>query len=66
MADYIEPTRDFDGVEELRRLAYEKLESAMELGLRMSIEDLRARGIEPHTVSAQALGWFSDRKDMIS
>ena len=66
IADYIEPTRDFDGVEELRRLAYEKLESAMELGLRMSIEDLRARGIEPHTVSAQALGWFSDRKDMIS
>ena len=63
IADYIEPTRDFDGVGELRRIAYEQLDAAMELGLKMSIEDLQARGIEPHTVSARALSWFSDRKE---
>ena len=40
MADYIEPSRDFDGVDELRRLAYTDLDAAMVLGLKMSLEDL--------------------------
>ena len=47
MADYIEPARDFDGVDELRRLAYIDLDAAMVLGLQMSLEDLRAGGITP-------------------
>ena len=33
IADYIEPTRDFEGVERLRQLAYEDIDSAMALGL---------------------------------
>lgn len=47
LADYIEPTRDFDGVERLRKLAYENIDSAMVLGLEMSLEELRQNGIEP-------------------
>ena len=33
IADYIEPTRDFEGVEPLRKLAYEDIDSAMALDL---------------------------------
>ena len=55
LADYIEPTRDFDGVEPLRALAYEDLDAAMALGLRMSLDELKAAGIEPHPDSARAL-----------
>lgn len=33
LADYIEPTRDFPGLDRLRELAYEDLDKAMALGL---------------------------------
>ena len=61
MADYIEPARDFDGVDELRRLAYIDLDAAMVLGLQMSLEDLRAGGITPHENTVQALNWYQGR-----
>lgn len=48
LADYMEPTRDFDGVEELRRLVWEDLDRAMILGLEMSIEDLKEKGATVH------------------
>ncbi len=59
MADYIEPNRDFDGVEELRRLAYVDLDRALELGFSMSIEDMRSRGIVPHARTLGALCYIS-------
>ncbi len=59
MADYIEPNRDFEGVEELRSLAYENLDEAMELGLKMSLEDIRSYGAEPHYTTAKAYEWYS-------
>lgn len=62
MADYIEPTRDFEGVEQLRRLAYEDLDAAMLLGLQMSLEDLRERNIPAHRNSVEAWEFFLKRK----
>ena len=58
LADYIEPTRTFDGVEPLRRLAYEDLDQAMILGLRMSLEEVRRHGAEPHPRTKEALDWL--------
>ncbi len=58
MADYIEPNRDFDGVEQLRHLAYTDLDKALEMGFRMSIEDMRSRGIVPHARTLGALEWI--------
>ena len=58
LADYIEPTREFPGVDELRTLAYQDLRSAMILGLKMSLEDVRRQGNEPHPNTVQALDWF--------
>jgi len=59
MADYIEPNRDFPGVEDLRDLAYNDLDKAMALGLEMSLEDIRSYGIEPHPVSIEAYNWYN-------
>ena len=59
MADYIEPTRDFPGVEKLRALAYKDLDAAMALGLEMSLEDIRAHGVQPHRDTADAWQWYS-------
>lgn len=61
MADYIEPTRHFEGVDKLRKLAYEDLDGAIILGLEMSLEDLRKHGAKPHINSVNALAQL--RKD---
>lgn len=48
LADEIEPLRCYDGVETLRRLAFEDLNKALLRGIEGSFDYLRARGIEPH------------------
>lgn len=60
MADYIEPNRKFDGVDKLRKLAYENLDEAMILGFRMSLEDMQANGIIPHSRSVEALRYLEN------
>ena len=60
IADYIEPTRDFEGVDTLRSLAYTDIDQAIIRGLRMSIADMKARGIVPHPRTEQALLWLVD------
>ena len=55
LADYIEATRDFSGVEQLRKAAYENIDNAMIMGLEMTIDDLKSRGIEPCAASYDAL-----------
>jgi len=55
LADYIEETRDFPGVDTLRRLAYENLDAAMIMGLEMTINDLHERGIAPHAKTYNVL-----------
>lgn len=63
LADYIEPNRCFDGVERIRKLSYENLDAAMEDGLRMTMEDLTARGNPILEISAQAYKWFKSRRE---
>ena len=55
LADYIEPTRDFEGVEALRELCYVNIDDALLLGLRMSVEDIRSYGEEPHKRTLEAI-----------
>ncbi len=51
LADYIEPTRRFEGVETLRELAYKDLDKALLMGFEMSVEEMRQRGnvVHPRT-----------------
>ena len=60
IADYMEPSRAFDGVEKLREMAYEDLDAAVALGLSMSIEDLRRRGAVIHRDTQGALDWLTE------
>lgn len=54
VADMIEPSRDFDGVDKLRKAAYKNIDEAFVTGLRSSIEinAKRNRAIHPDTISA--------------
>ena len=58
VADYMEPNRDFPGVEKLRQLAFDDLNKALKLGLEMTLELLQAQGKEISPESAQALAWL--------
>ena len=58
LADYIEPTRHFEGVEELRALAYENIDRAMELGLAMSLEEIRGKGQNPYKDTKDAYEYY--------
>ena len=58
MADYIEPNRDFDGVDRLRKLAYTDLDQAMLMGVEDSIRDMERRGVPIHTNTLQARDWL--------
>lgn len=55
MADYIEPNRDFEGVEELREQAYQDLDEAIITGLDYTISELLSDGkmFHPDTVHAR-------------
>ena len=58
LADFIEPTRDFPGVEELRELAYQDIDTAMARALSMSLEEIRGRGDEPFRDTIEAYEWY--------
>ena len=55
LADYIEPTRDFPGVKDLRRVCYEDLDAGVLLGLEMTVREMEERGapIHPKTLEAR-------------
>ena len=55
VADYIESTRDFPGVEEMRKLAFDNLDKALMMGFELTISDVTARGITPDQATVDAL-----------
>ena len=58
IADYMEPNRSFDGVEQLRHLAFTDLDGALILGLNMTLETLRREGKQISPESQRALDYF--------
>ena len=61
VADYMEPNRDFPGVEELRRLAYTDLDGALKLGLEMTLAMLREQKRQISPASSQALAYLEQK-----
>ena len=59
VADYMEPNRDFPGVEKLRQLAYSDIQAALKLGLEMTLEHLNRQGNEVSPESREALAWLN-------
>ena len=62
LADYIEPTRDFEGIDELRELAFSNLDGAMVLGLGMTIDEIRRSGREPYVDTLDAYDWYKEKE----
>lgn len=60
MADYIEPNRDFDGVERLRELAYQDLDKALLLGVETTIQEMKDRSLPIHKNTLQAQAWLRE------
>lgn len=58
VADYIEPNRDFPGVEALRRTALRDLDAGVAMGLKMTLEHLKEQGKIVSPLSAAALEAF--------
>lgn len=61
LADYIEPTRDFCDLTEVRRLAGENLDRAMLLSVTMSVENLMRKGGVVHPDSIRTREWLKGR-----
>jgi len=59
VADYMEPNRNFPGVEKLRELAYSDITAALKLGLEMTLEHLKNQGSEVSPESREALAWLN-------
>ena len=59
VADYMEPNRDFPGVERLRQAAFQDIQAALKLGLEMTLEHLKNQGSEVSPQSQEALDWFN-------
>ena len=62
VADYMEPCRNFPGVEKLRGLAFSDLDGALRLGLEMTIENLISRKLEISPESREALDWLNEHE----
>ena len=59
VADYMEPNRDFPGVDKLRELAFTDMDAALKLGLEMTLEHLNRQGAEVSPESREALAWLN-------
>ena len=59
VADYMEPNRDFPGVDKLRYLAETDMDAALKLGLEMTLEHLKRQGAEVSPESRQALEYLN-------
>ena len=58
LADYIEPSRDFPGMDTLRKVCYEDLDKGLLLGLEMTIEEMTAMGNPVHRATVEARDWL--------
>ena len=54
LADYIEPSRVFPGVEDLRRACYEDLDRGLLMGLEMTIQEMTELGTPVHRATLEA------------
>ena len=62
VADYMEPNRDFEGVQQLRRLAYSNMDEAVMLGLSMTLDMLRQQGREVSAKSREAMEFLMKKE----
>ena len=62
LADYIEPSRDFPGVDELRNCVYEDLDKGLLMGLQMTIDEMTEMGNPVHHATIEARDWLKGKR----
>lgn len=64
LADYIEPSRCFPGVDKVRALAFEDLDLALRTAFAMTLQHIRENGAKPCDVTERALRYYeqTDRR----
>lgn len=62
LADYIEPTRHFPGVEDLRRRCREDLDGGLLMGLEMTVDEMTERGSPIHHATLEARDWLKGQR----
>ena len=63
LADKIEKTRDYPGVERVRALAERNLDAAMAESLRGTVENIRERHLDVYHDTLEAYDFFASRAD---
>ena len=61
LADYIETTRDFPGVDTLRKTVYEDLDKGLLMGLTMTIQEMEEMGNPVHHLTRDARDYLLKR-----
>ena len=61
LADYIEPTRDFPGVDALRKTVYEDLDKGLLMGLTMTVQEMEEMGNPVHHLTRDARDYLLKR-----
>ena len=62
IADYVEPNRDFPGVEEMRAMAYTDLDRAVLMGLESAVAHVRRQGQGLAPATLEALEFLQNQK----
>ena len=63
LADYIEPTRDFPGVQELRQTVWEDLDRGLLKGLTMTVEEMEEMGNPIHQDTILACNFLRGKEN---
>ena len=63
VADYMEPNRDFPGVEQMRELAFSDLDAALKMGLETTLEYLKEQKNEVSPESIAALRYLTKEEN---
>lgn len=63
LADFIEPTRDFPGVDTLRRTVWEDLDRGLLMGLEMTVEEMQKMGNPIHVNTLTARDYLRGKEN---
>lgn len=58
LADFIEPTRDYPGVDKMRELAFEDIDLALRTAFRMTLRFIEENGASPCDITEKALQYY--------
>ncbi|MDP4153860.1 MAG: nicotinate (nicotinamide) nucleotide adenylyltransferase [Bacillota bacterium] len=65
LADFIEPLRDFDGVDSIRQYAYTDLNKAIVTACDISIDEVRNNNMTVHENTLSARAYYAGRNNML-